>query len=241
MAALNYLPFPLRLLVIGKCESGKTTLAVEILRTKLRPRTDRLIVVCPSWSSQEMFREFDDMVNYERDVIEDPNDQTFSKILSEIRQQNKLCDQKGIARIRNTIFIDDLSGSTCLHGGRMSKIGTLAVNSRPLKTNMIVISHNVKNVAPLYRENCNALICFPSQTMEDRLVLYREFNGNHYKKGDFFEILDGSWEQGQGESERGKHFLFLVMPARSPAIYFSDFDVRLKKNAIRTFGEDVDE
>lgn len=214
----------------GKSGSGKTTLAINLINEVMRYQIDRMIVVCETFLTQQKFRVLDDLVDKDRDLYTNPDKYTFSKIKKELLQQNDYCDAKGIPRIRTLVFVDDLSGLSIVHGGRISAFANWAIQTPHLECSAIVITQQYTSISPSYRDNSNGIIAFPSTKKDDFILLQNEYGNPGYSDATMKELITEAW-RGYGRKdgkEWGKHFLFIHSPARAPIQYFADFNYSLQ-------------
>jgi hypothetical protein len=220
---------PFRSLITGKADSGKTFLAVKIMMTK-RNDFDRLIVICPTWKTQDVFRNVDDMVIRSKDVYTTPDEDTFKQITNDLLNVRSKVKEHGLEDVRTLLFIDDLSGTKFIHGGRISAFAHLAIQIRHLGCSCILVSQQAKAVSPAYRDNINILCAFPSQRKEDIKWIESEYGRHDLKSSDMRSIIVAAWNGFGDESEWGKHFLFVYCNPRGPVEYFCDFDYRIEYN-----------
>lgn len=216
---------PARILICGKSGSGKTHLAMKIVKDVLNSQIDRWIIICPTFATQKVFRYFNVLKKFdaERDVFEDLNASTFNEVYRQLLEQIKYCEEKGIEPIRTCLLIDDCGSNNQLHGGRISPFGKLCIQFRHLNTSAIVIVQNPKLVSPNYRENANHFIFFPSHRFEEKEWIYKELNpSGECSKITFFALLEKAWY-----NDEINHFLYVFCPPRSGIKMYRDFSFEL--------------
>lgn len=226
MQAEAHIRHPARLLLTGKAGSGKTWLAVDLILRVFQNQIDRYIVICPTWSTQGIFRNLDHLVKPDRDIFEDLENETFNSIYQQILQQIRYCQENGREPIRTLLFIDDCGSNNLIHGGRISTFGKLAIQFRHLNVSSIVIVQNPKLVSPNYRENANHFIFFPCHRLEEMEWIYKEFNPSFCSKQNFFKILKKAWdsdEEKPSTEDDVNHFIYIYSPPRSHIRFFRDF------------------
>ena len=227
--AVSLLKHPFRLMVAGKSGSGKTTLVVDIIKECFHPQVDRIMILCPSWDSQENFDPIRKYVDRKRDVIDKFNRDPFKKLLKQLNEQKILAKEEGRKNIKTLILIDDMAGSRMLHGGRVTPFSNLAIQSNHVDLSIIVLTQQPKAITPGFRDNLEGVICYPPQRKIDRQWLFEEYNGNNLSKKKFFEIISIAWKgiHQNDYSQLGQHFIFMFMPIRAPIRYFADFHFEL--------------
>lgn len=235
MQAEQFIVHPARILISGVSETGKTWTAVDLILRVLSPQIDRWIMVCPTWKTQGIFRQLDHLVKPERDVIEDLQSDTFSIIMKQLLVQVRHCTNNGLDPIRTGLFIDDCGSNNHIHGNRISKFGELSIQLRHLKVSSLVLVQNPKLVSPNYRENANHFIFFPCRRAEDIKWIENEFNSSNYSSQTMRRILKAGWRGGieDDEEEFGQHFVYILLAARKPIRYFSDFKIELTPKSFR--------
>ncbi len=234
MQAESLLIHPVRILISGKGKSGKTTTAVGIVDKVLRYQIDRLIVICPSWSFQEVFDPIRDMVKEERDVFEteklESEENPFKTIFKQLVRCKTNAIRKGCRQLNIGLLVDDMSGTGMMHGGRISALSNMAIQARHWNLSIIVLTQQPMSITPGYRDNVDAVIAFPPLRQQDRMWLYNEYNANGLKKEKFMALVMKAWKGNDvdDDSEYGSHFLFILLPTRSKARYFIDYAYEIK-------------
>lgn len=227
-ADINFV-HPFRALITGKADSGKTYLAVKVIDSK-KELFDRLIVICPTWYSQDIFRLLDDMIIRQKDVYTNPDENTFKTIHQDMLNVRTKVKAENLPDVRTLLFIDDLSGTKLIHGGRISSFAHLSIQIRHMGCSSILISQQAKAVSPAYRDNINILCAFPSQRKEDIKWIESEYGRHDLKSNEMRSIIVSAWNGFGVKDEWGKHFLFIYCNPRGPVEYFCDFDYRVEYN-----------
>jgi hypothetical protein len=226
--AQRVIKHPCRVLYTGRSGMGKTWHAIQFFLDAFSDQIKRLIVICPSFYTQDCFRVLDPFVRGGLDVITNPNKFTFANLKKDIIAVNERRAAKGKKAVPTLIFIDDLAGDNIIHGSRQGAFPNLAIQFRPLGISCILITQQATSVSPAYRDNVNAVIAFPSQREGEKKWLVSEYNMG-LRKGEMEAMIDTAWK-GYGvhdDSEWGTHFLFINAPARKPLEYYADFRYRL--------------
>lgn len=230
-AASFFLQHPERVFITGKCGAGKTELGIELISTVFRHQIDRLIVVCPTFHSQESFRRLDSMISREQDIFTHPTSKTFEQIQENIELVSKKLKAMKQRSLRTMVFVDDLSGLNIIHGGRLGAFANFSIKSRHFDCSMIVISQQATSVSPAFRDNVTAVVAFPSQRKEEIKWLLREYTRHDFSDDHMKSLVTAAWRgKDKLEDEWGLHFFFVLCQARKPIRYFADFEYQLNSS-----------
>ena len=225
--AQSKITHPARILFIGKSGSGKTTAAVQLFLDVLQHQVKRLIVICPSYWTQDIFRCLDPFTRDGLDVIETPNANTFLDIKMNVLQNRKSAKKKGQKPIATLLFIDDLSGENIIHGGRLGGFANLAVQLRPLGISAIVIAQQATAISPAFRDNITAVIAYPSDRKKDITLIHEEYAGD-MTTAQIRSLVKFAWRGGRHDNtEWGTHFLFILVRDRTPTAYYGDYKYKI--------------
>lgn len=224
---MDSITIPGRYLLMGKSRSGKTTLAVELYEACFEGKTDRIIMICPSYD-QETYAPIRKHVNEKRDVFTDDDPDVIKTIVKQIETTRKLCIEKRMKIPHTLVIIDDMSGAKISHGGRHSPFANFTVRCNHLNTSIMFLAQQATGVTPTFRDNLEGLICFPTLRSKDREWLYNEYNAM-MKKKTFLRLVKKAWKGvGRDDMEEwGEHFLFITFPTRKKPRYFGDFKYEL--------------
>lgn len=217
---------PVNVLVTGRVGMGKTKTATDVLLHVIIPQVDRVIFVCPTYWTQKSFRDFDFYINPKTDVFTDPDDNVFKKIMKGILRVNEDRVRKGEEILKTAIFIDDLQGNRCIHGGRTGTwFSRLSVQCRWLGVSCIVCAQQATAVTPSFRDNVTAVVAHPSQRMGEKSWLISEYSNGSYTKEQMCKLIEKAWRglHSRGDDEWGQHFLFIHAKSREKLRYFADF------------------
>lgn len=223
--ALDLIQWPFRILLTGPSGAGKSTVAIQIME-EFKNTIDRIIVVSPTFLLQEIFRPLDCLIkNVKRDVFPSITKTTFARISKQIQRQYEYCKVNQLDQIRTVVFIDDNTSNNAIHGGRMGSLGNLTIMCRHFDASLLCISHQGKAITPGFRNNVTSLIAFPTNIENEINFITQEFgNPILWTRDEFKKIISHAWKGGREDMrEWGRHFLFILTPARSYSRYFIDF------------------
>jgi hypothetical protein len=229
--------FPLRCLITGPCGTGKTTVGVFIM-LQMKLWYDRLIIVCPGFRKQEMFRLLDEFVK-PTDIYENPKPGTFKAINEDIEIVTEFCKKQGKQPLRTLVFVDDLAGLHVIHGGRFSDFAHFCIGCRHMDASIIVISQQPTAVSPAFRDNVNAVIAFPSRRSQDVEWLLKEYKGLQMDKDEMKMTILKAWKgkvkkEEENDDSIGNNFLFIALdPRKQEAQFFSGFDYSVTPKRVK--------
>jgi hypothetical protein len=222
--AQRKLRHPCRILYTGRSGMGKTYNAIQLFIDVFSQQVKRLIVICPSYHTQNIYRNLDKYTRNGLDVITQIDKYTFTHIKNDVIDCHKKCKQEGKKAIPTMLIIDDMSGEKYIHGGRIGPFANLSIQMRPLKISCMVIAQEAHNVSPSFRENANAIISFPAQKRGEVRWLTEEYGAN-LTQSEMDGMVATAWRGygNQTNKEWGKHFFFILAPNRKPLQYYADF------------------
>ncbi len=214
---------PTRLFVVGRAQMGKTTLTVKVIQERFA-NMDRYIVLCPSFRSQATYEPIRDWFK-DGDIYENAKGDTFNKIFKDIQAFNKFALDRKQPKPKTLILMDDMAGTNVIHSNGKGAFPTFAAQVTHWNCSLVVLSQDPKRTDPLFRKNAENLIAFPSEAKYDMEWLESSFNSSIFAQHhDFKQIVYQAWSAGKGDSEVGKHFLFIHSAPRTLSRFFSDFD-----------------
>lgn len=219
---------PFVIFCTGTCGSGKTTTITELIQTHIAPQMDRMIFIVPSYFTQPIFRQFDDYINIETDVITDPTREVLGAVLKQIEKVNKAFVLKGKQAIKTFLFMDDLTGTSLIHGGRMGILCEFAAQYRHHDCSVCLITHQATSATPTLRDNALFIIAFPSNRKKDQDWIVEEYKCPSYDNETVKKIILSAWRGGRkDDKEMGKHFVFIWQKQRDVIRYYCDFDFEI--------------
>lgn len=241
---MNFFEHPGRYLFTGKSKSGKTTLAVEIIRAHFHKLVDRIIIICPTFDKQSAFDPIRQFIDPKRDVFNatsESGENIMTTIFNQLKEQQNVAISKKSKEPNTLILIDDIAGNKIVHGGRHGAFPNLAIMANHYNASMFVLSQQPKAISPAFRDNLEGVICFPTLKEQDRKWLYEEYNGCMLKQKTFMKLVKQAWK-GPGNdhyNQFGEHFLFIVLPPRAAPRYFTGLTHELftTKSKLKTHHE----
>lgn len=226
MRAERNILHPCRIFVTGRSGGGKTTAVVDLIDRVFRNQVDRVVVCCPSWSSQPLFGPIRDLVKDERDVLDyNPKNgkDPFERFFRSLTKQKEFAAARGELMLKTLLFIDDMGGDKTQHEtfGYLSRISN---QSRHFNLSIINISQQPKLACPSLRQASDFALVFPPTSSNGKVWCHDELNLNLIPKKEFDFIITTAWKGGRDDiKELGSHFLFVIIPQRKPARYFIDY------------------
>ncbi len=233
----EFLKHPFRALITGKSQSGKTTLAVDLLVNRVIPQVDRLIVVVASFWTQDTFKPLWQLtkVNKGEDTARlIPKRDLFAELTPDVLRfiQKQLHEKAADERV--AIFIDDQAGSHSVHLGRKGVFATIANNAVWQNSSVIVLTQNLTSISPSFRDNVEGLIAFQTIKLAEFKLLKSEYN-MWKTEPDRFNVIyekatdpDGSNESVAVDGSRRSHNFLFILLATTPPKYFKRFDTELR-------------
>lgn len=177
-------PFPkshFLYLIIGGVGSGKTSLALNLLKIKkedggYRKCYNRIYVVSPTakydpkWD--KLIQEVDDEGNYYTEC----NDETIGEIIEKLETFNEEWkeDHKKDEKPSSLVIIDDCVDSFSKR--QKNKLNKLVLTLRHLKTSVWIMSQKLNAVPQLIRAQARAISFFPTLNRREEETLINEIN-----------------------------------------------------------------
>ncbi len=207
---------------------GKTTFIVKLILNSFRFLVERIIIVCPTFFIQDVFKPLHKLV-LPKDVYESVTKNDFDLIYKNIAREQKARKLKGEPLQKILILVDDMAGTTALHGGQISPFAHLAIQTPHWSTSMIVLTQGPTLVSPSFRKNAENILVFPSEGQIDVDWLKNTFQSVVMEPDKIRQILIKAWRGGRhDDKEWGLHFLFIESPPRRHTRFWIDFDKEIR-------------
>lgn len=155
--AIKLLVHPYRLLIVGKSQSGKTTLGIKCAEY-LIPQVDEVYVVSPTFEFQHTWDPIRESVTLAHDspaVVFDALKATFTNSIG--HEDHKMGEKIELKRL---LILDDVSYERTLNQGNKGAFNSFAYNAVHWNLSILCIIHKTSNIGAGMKENCDGLILF---------------------------------------------------------------------------------
>jgi len=178
-------PFPkshFLYLIIGGVGSGKTSLALNLLKIKkedggFRKAFNRIYVVSPTAKYDDKWDKLIQEVDDEGNYYQECNDETIGEIIEkletyneEFKEEQKNKDKKP----SSLVIIDDCVDSFSKR--QKNKLNKLILTLRHLKTSVWIMSQKLNAVPQLIRAQARCISFFPTLNRREEETLINEIN-----------------------------------------------------------------
>lgn len=171
--AIVNIQHPCRILIIGKSQSGKTTLAADILMW-LHSQVEQVFVCSPTFDHQPTWQNVSKYVS-----------QKFIDLDSALDHITEYLDTTQ-AGVRVAFFLDDVSFDYMLNTGSRGKLAALTYNAVWRNLTLCVVAHKVTTVTLALRENVEHLILFKTINHTELKTIAQAFSitgePKHFKR-----------------------------------------------------------
>ena len=172
--AIIKITHPCRTLIIGRSQSGKTTLAAELF-TWMSTQVDSVFLISPTWKKQPTWKSIEKYITH-----------GYANAQQGLRAVKQ--DIEGKPTLRRLLIIDDCSYESILNTGNKGLISELLYNAIWYNLSVLIICHKVNNVSSSVRENLEHLILFSTVNNLELDSLMKNFSLSSNKK-DFREVF----------------------------------------------------
>lgn len=170
--AIKLLQHPYRLLIIGKSQSGKTTLGVKCIEY-LIPQVDEVYVVSPTYEFQETWAPIREYVTLYHDSTATIFETLKSTISNSIGHEDAVIGQR--IETKRLLILDDVSYEKNLNQGNKGTFNSFAYNAVHWNLSLVVIVHKTSNIGAGMKENCDGLILFNTINLKEVDNIYENY------------------------------------------------------------------
>lgn len=167
--AITLLVHPYRLLIIGRTQSGKTTLGIKCAEY-LIPQVDEVYVVSPTFEFQHSWdpiRESVHLAHDNPDVVFASLKATFT---NSIGQEDHIMGER--VEVRRLLILDDVSYEKSLNQGNKGAFNSFAYNAVHWNLSILCIIHKTSNIGAGMKENSDGLVLFNTVTPKEVENIY---------------------------------------------------------------------
>lgn len=167
-AIMEHLDEPARLIVTGRSTVGKTTLAVDIILTRIMSRVRRCFAVCPTFYEQHALAPLRNVPGAfpKRRVFTSVDDSVFDTIFHKL--SSKPCP--------TLLFVDDAAAEAATNKGNKGTFSRLCLAAPHLQLYIVGVFQRLTAASPALRDNAEGLISFIASKEQDVQVILDEFN-----------------------------------------------------------------
>lgn len=203
--AIKLLVHPYRLVIVGKSQSGKTTLGIKCAEY-LIPQVDEVYVVSPTFEFQHTWDPIRESVTLAHDspaVVFDTLKTTFTNSIG--HEDHNMGERVEIKRL---LILDDVSYDKTLNQGNKGAFNSFAYNAVHWNLSILCIIHKTTNIGAGLKENCDGLVLFNTVNLEEVDKLYESYGIVKSKKQMRALFEQFIWDPIQ-KSEDAHPFLFV--------------------------------
>lgn len=168
--ATQFINHPIRIAVCGRSTLGKTTLAVDLILSRIMKNVKQCFAVCPTFWEQGQLSRLHKIKNCftQSNVFTKVNDGVFERIYKQLAST--------YPRVPTLLFVDDAAAEGSTNRGNKGAFARLCLASPHLNLTVVGVFQRLTSCSPAFRDNCEMLISFqPSKTL-DITTIYEEFN-----------------------------------------------------------------
>lgn len=202
----------------GRSTLGKTTLASDVILTRLISSVRQCFVACPTWYHQPQLRTLRHIPGAfpRKHVFTQVGDHVFEIIYRILKKQN--------FRVPTLLFVDDAAAEGATNRGNKGSFSRLCIGSPHLNLSIVGVFQRLSAASPAFRDNTECLCSFTPSKILDVELIEREFNPSpaHPEcKRLVRQALTTCWNR--------SNFCFIYRPPRVPHVeYYSGFNERVK-------------
>lgn len=166
---------PMRLMIVGKSGSGKTSALVSLLLDKRYYnkdfKGDNIYIFSPMQNDHKMELLIDKksipMINIYNQFDDDILNELYNNLVEQFKTEKELKKKKISNKL---VILDDLSFDGSLRNGNYNSVARLMMNGRKHGISVIVTAQYMSHILPSCRFNANSLILFNMNEKELDLV-----------------------------------------------------------------------
>lgn len=177
-------PFPksnFLYLIIGSVGSGKTSLALRLLKINkedggFRKVFNRIYIVSPTAKYDDKFNKLIEEVDNDGNYYTECTDETIGEIIEKLEQYNEEWkeEHKKGDNPSSLVIIDDCISD--LTKKQKSKINKLILTLRHLKTSVFIMSQKLNAIPQLIRGQARTISFFPTLNRREEECMINEIN-----------------------------------------------------------------
>jgi GTPase SAR1 family protein len=165
-------------LFIGAKGSGKTTLMVNLLKSKdaFKGWFDNVFIVSPTAGKDTKLDSIIEELEEGDKYYKECSDENIEEIMSKLRSFNESFDYEDEKRQpANLIILDDCAHSLA-KSNQKSPLNELITTCRHLKTSVWIMSQQFHKINPLIRANVDLLSLFKTNNKKEYKAIEEDFN-----------------------------------------------------------------
>ena len=209
--AINLVKHPIRLIASGRSTMGKTTLAVDVMLTRIMPSVRRCYAVCPTFYDQPQLQRLRSVKNAfpKSNVFTTVNDAVFEYIYQQLKKDPK----------PTLLFVDDAAAEQATNKGNKGSFSRLCLASPHLNLSIVGCFQRLSSASPALRDNAEGLLSFQPTKLLDVETIVKEFNPCPTAKNSKENVkmaLKHAWDR--------RMYAFIYRVPRGPVHMYAAFD-----------------
>lgn len=193
--AIEFITHPSRTVVVGRSQSGKTTLAAKLCLW-LSSHVDHITLCSPTADHQPTWQKMSRFINVKYT--------SAKRALRSFKERIEANNYKD----KSLLIIDDCSYEEILNTGNKGRLAELFYNAVWYNISIVLICHKVTNVCNAARENLENLFIFQQVTEEERDKITSTFSVDMDKKK-FNSVMDMFIQQKLNKDHDLHPFLYI--------------------------------
>jgi hypothetical protein len=217
---VTLLNHPVRALFTGRSTLGKTTLAVDVIMSRIIPHVQQVFAVCPTFWHQHQLSRLREIPQCftEYNVFTEVDDSVFDNIYHILSAQD--------SAIPTLLFVDDSAAEQATNMGNKGAFSRLCLATPHLNLSIFGIFQRLRAASCSLRANTEAVISFIPSKVGDVDVIQEEFNPypamGRKGKQVVAQALTQAWQSPQ-------HYVFIWRPPRKGVVlYHEGFETEIE-------------